>query len=85
VILRLDSGELRRLADQIDALTMMEAAGADHLPSNTQIKLDGRPLAYAHWWEDGQQYLAEFINFTPGNADPLLYHDRQPSVDGKDA
>lgn len=74
MILRLTSQELRKIADQLDALAAMEAAGADHLPSNTVIRVDGRKLAYAAWWEDGEAYTAEVIDFTPGDAEPLDYH-----------
>ena len=78
MILRLSSDQLRRMADQLDALTAMEAAGADHLPPNTQIRVDRAALAYAHWWQDEERYLAEFIDFAPGNASPLIYHQEPP-------
>ncbi len=79
MIVRFGSDQLRRMAEQLDALSRMEAAGADHLAPNTPIRLDGAALAYAYWWDDGQQYLAEIINFPPGDAQPLAYHDRATS------
>lgn len=75
MILRLSAEQLRSIAAQLDAHAAMEAAGADHLATNTVISVNGRRLAYAHWWEDGEQYLAEIISFTPGTADPLDYHE----------
>lgn len=75
MIARLDAAALRYLADQLDAYTDLEAAGADHLPGNTRLVVGGVALAYAHWWEDGQQYVAEIISFTPGTAEPLVWHD----------
>ena len=74
MIARLTAGQLRKLADQLDALTALEAAGADHQPSNTLLKVDGEALAYAHWWHDQEQYMAELTCFTPGNAPPLAWH-----------
>jgi hypothetical protein len=78
VILRLSSLQLRSLAAQLDALTEMFAAGADPVPPNTPIRVGGLSLAYAHWWDDKQQYLAEFIDFAPGDAQPLVYHEARP-------
>ena len=75
MILRLTSEQLRKIADQIDAHTAAEKAGADHLPPNTVVRVDGRNLAYVHWWQDAETYMAEFISFTPGDAEPLAYHD----------
>lgn len=74
MILRLGPELLRKMADQLEALSKMEEAGADHLKPNTVIRVDGQALAYASWWEDGGQYLAEVICFTPGDAAPLDYH-----------
>lgn len=75
MILRLTAEQLRKVADQLDAHTALKAAGADHLPANTVIRVDGQRLAYLHWWEDAEQWTAEFIDFRPGNAEPLDYHD----------
>ena len=75
MILRLSATQLRKIADQLDAHTALSAAGADHLPPNTQIRVDGTPLAYCHWWQDGECWLAEFISFTPSDAAPLVYHE----------
>jgi len=75
MIIRLTPETLRKIADQLDALTALEAAGARHVQPNTQIVVDGTPLAYTYWWEDRQRYLAEIISFTPGDAAPLAYHD----------
>lgn len=81
MILRLTAAELRQLAAQIEAYTALEKAGADHQPSNTVLSVDGRTLAYAHWWEDERCYMAEFIDFTPGQAQPLSYHESGPTRD----
>jgi len=53
----------------------MTQAGGDHLPSNTVLRVNGVPLAYAHWWQDEQQWIAEIISFVPGDAEPLSYHE----------
>lgn len=74
MILRLTAEQLRKLADQIEALTTMERAGADHLPSDTVLKVDGVALAYTYWRDDDDAYVVEFIDFTPGDAPPLAYH-----------
>lgn len=79
MILRLNPELLRKMADQLEALTKMEEAGADHLRPNTVIRVDGQALAYASWWEDGRQYLAEVVCFTPGDATPLDYHTDEHS------
>lgn len=75
MIARFTAEQLRKIADQLDAYSALKAAGAEHLPPNTVIRVDGRPLAYAHWWEDGEQWMAEVISFTPGEAEPLAYHE----------
>jgi hypothetical protein len=48
--------------------------GADHPSSNTVLKIDSEALAYLHWWDSGEQFLAEFIDFKPKSAAPLAYH-----------
>ncbi len=77
VMARLTSEELRKLADQVDAYTALERAGANHPPPNTVLTVDGRKLAYLHWWHSEEQHMAEFISFTPGDAEPLDYHGEQ--------
>lgn len=79
MIVRFTSKQLRKLADQVDALTAFEAAGAQHLPSNLALSVDGDALAYAHWWDDGRQYMVEVIDFTPDGCTPLSYHEVAPS------
>lgn len=74
MILRLTAEQLRKLADQVDALTAMERAGADHLESGTVLKVDGEALAYTYWWDDADSHVVEFINFTPAHEPPLAYH-----------
>lgn len=74
MIVRLTSEQLRKLADQVDAYTALSAAGANHPPSNTVLTVDGQKLAYLAWWQDREDHLAEFICFTPGDAEPLRYH-----------
>jgi hypothetical protein len=75
MIARFSAEQLRKIADQLDAFSALSAAGADHLPPNTVIRVDGAALAYAHWWQDAQAWTAEVISFTPGDAEPLAYHD----------
>lgn len=74
MIIRFTSEQLRKMAAQLDALTMMEANGAEHVADNTIISVDGVALAYAHWWDAERCYMAEVIDFTPGQASPLSYH-----------
>lgn len=77
VIIRLTSDQLRKLADQVDAHTALARAGADHPSANTVLTVDGRKLAYLAWWHDEDCHMAEFINFVPGDAEPLSYHQGQ--------
>ena len=77
MILRLAPETLRKMADQLDAYAALEAGGADHQPPKTRLTVDGRPLAYLYWHDDSETYLAEFIDFTPGDAEPLVYHDQK--------
>lgn len=77
VMARLTSDELRKLADQVDAYAAMKHAGANHPPTNTVLAVEGRKLAYLHWWDSADQFMAEFISFTPGDAEPLDYHEEQ--------
>lgn len=74
MIARLTAEQLRSLADQLDAHTKITAAGGRFLGSNTVLTVDGAQLAYAHWHQDGARWLAEFICFTPGDAEPLIWH-----------
>lgn len=75
VIIRFTAGQLRKIADQLDAYTALEAAGADHQKPNTVIVVDELKVAYLHWWQDREEYMANFISFRPGDADPLYYHE----------
>jgi hypothetical protein len=75
MIIRLTAEQLRKIADQVDAYTALEASGADHQKSNTVITVDGVKIAYLHWWDSKEQYMSEFICFTPGDAEPLEYHE----------
>lgn len=75
LILRLTSDQLRKIADQLDAHTALKQAGADHPQSSTVLSVDGEKLAYLHWWDSGEQFMAEIINWTPGSATPLRYHE----------
>jgi hypothetical protein len=76
MIARLTSAQLRKLADQVDAYTALHHAGAPHSSSQTVLRVDGAALAYLAWWDDREQHLAEFISFTPGDAEPLCWHGR---------
>jgi len=78
MILTLRSDQLRALADQLDAHTALERAGADHMPHHSVLTVWAKPLAYLHWWQDEECYLAQFTSFTPGSATPLPYHDETP-------
>lgn len=82
VIARLTAEQLRSLADQLDAHTTIKRAGGRHLPSDTVLTVNGAQLAYAHWWQDGEQWMAEFICFTPGDAEPLIWHVGPGSTHG---
>ena len=73
MIVRLSARQLRKMADQLDAITGFAREGSEG-PVDSLIAVDGPALAYLHWWEDEQQYLAEFIDFTPGTRSPLAYH-----------
>jgi len=75
VIVRFSSEQLRKLADQLDAYTQLESAGAEHPEPNTVLSVDECKLAYLHWWQDKECFLAEFISFVPGDATPLSYHE----------
>jgi hypothetical protein len=75
MIARLTAENLRRLADQVDAYTALVAADGTRPAPNTTLTIDGDPFAYLAWWEDGAQYLAELISFTPGDATPLIWHE----------
>jgi hypothetical protein len=77
MIARFTSEQLRKMADQLDAFTALEAAGAEHQSANTVITVDELKVAYLHWWHDREQYMAEVISFVPGDAEPLYYHDSQ--------
>jgi len=77
VIIRLTADQLRKIADQVDAYTALEESGADHQKPNTVITVDGLKVAYLHWWQDREAYMAEFISFRPGDAEPLYYHKDQ--------
>src|SRR5262245_14607377 len=72
-IIRLTADQLRKIADQLDAYTALEAAGANHPAGNTVITVDDLKVAYLHWWHSDGQFMAEFINFVPGDAEPLYY------------
>lgn len=78
VIIRFTSEQLRKIADQVDAFTALEEAGADHQAPNTVLTVDGLKVAYLHWWDSEEQYMAEFISFRPGDAEPLYYHEASP-------
>lgn len=78
VIIRFTSDQLRKIADQLDAYTALEVAGADHQKPSTVVTVDELKVAYLHWWHDRQQYMAEFISFVPGDAEPLYYHEDKP-------
>lgn len=73
-IVRLTAAQLRNLAAQLDAYGKLKESGADHPSRNTVLKVDGEALAYLHWWDSGEQFLAEFIGFKPASAPPLSYH-----------
>ena len=73
MIVRLSARQLREMADHLDAITAFAREGSEG-PVDTLIAVDGPALAYLHWWEDGEQYLAEFIDFTPGTSPPLACH-----------
>lgn len=75
VIIRLTADQLRKIADQLDAYTALEAAGANHPTSNTVITVDELKIAYLHWWDSQAEFMAEFISFQPGDAEPLYYHE----------
>lgn len=75
MILRLTADQLRKLADQVDALTAFKVAGGTQVPA--VLSVDDEALAYTAWWEDRQQVMAEFIDFTPGKSPPLSYHDQE--------
>lgn len=77
LILRLTSEQLRKLADQVDAYTALHEAGAEHPKPNTVLTVDRQKLAYLAWWQDGEQHVAEFSSFAPGDAEPLRYHEEE--------
>lgn len=55
---------------------MLEDAGARIAEADHQIVLavEGQALAYLHWHDDGERFLAEFVDPRPGEAEPLVYH-----------
>lgn len=77
-IARFTADQLRKIADQLDAYGALKAAGADHIQSGTVVTVDELKVAYLYWWHDREQYMAEFISFAPGDAEPLYYHEDQP-------
>lgn len=77
-IIRLTAEQLRKIADQLDAYTALVGAGANHPDSNTVITVDDLKVAYLHWWHSEGQFMAEFISFVPGDAEPLFYHEAPP-------
>jgi len=84
VIIRLTADQLRKIADQLDAYTALVAAGANHPAPNTVITVEDLKVAYLHWWHSQEQFMAEFVSFVPGDAEPLYYHEDgalPPAVD----
>lgn len=75
MIIRLTAGQLRALATQLDAQKALKHAGADHPNPNTVLRVDGTALAYLHWWDGAEEFCAEFIDFKPESAEPLVYHE----------
>lgn len=77
MIIRLTADQLRKLAGQLEAYRELKTSGAAHPSSNTVLAVDGVALAYLHWWDSAEAFTAEFIDFTPGSAVPLAYHETQ--------
>lgn len=75
MIARFSAEQLRKLADQLDALTDLVRAGANHIASGSVISVDGKRLAYLYWNDTRENYMAEVISFTPGESEPLVWHD----------
>lgn len=68
MIIRLTSDQLIKLAKQLEALNKLHHEGGDRdIPSNRVLKVDGKPLAYIYWWQDKEEYMAEFLDFKPGH------------------
>ena len=81
MIIHLTSDQLRKIADQLDAYSALEEAGAEHQRPNTVVVVDDVKVAYLHWWQDREIYMAEFISFRPGDATPLYYHEDATRAD----
>lgn len=67
MIVRLTSEQLIKLARQLETLNRLREEGGVDAPSNRVLIVDGWPLAYTYWYQDGEEYMAEFLNFRPGH------------------
>ena len=67
MIKRLTSDELRNLADQLDSIRNITKKSGIYFDSNTVLTINGIPKSHLFWWEDGCQYMAEFLDFVPGD------------------
>ncbi len=79
MIARLTSDQLRKMADQLDAWTMLTKSGGIHPPVNSSIVVhdkNGKPVraAYIYWWEDERRFMAEIPSFRPQSELPLIWH-----------
>lgn len=73
MIVRLDAQTLRLLADQLDGFKMVDKAeGSFEAPV---MFVNGVAMAYLHWWQDREEYMAEITSFVPGESRRLVWHD----------
>ena len=67
MIVRITAEHLRKLADQIEGYTRIMQAGGTVENLAGPLFVEGVPVAYLHWWEDGRVFLCEFLDFKPGS------------------
>ena len=67
MIIRLTPTQLRKLATQVEAYTAIVRADGAFPESAKPLKVDDIHLAYLFWWEDGRQFLCEFLDFERDN------------------
>lgn len=86
MIKRLTAEELREIAFQLDGINQIINHGNNGaiIPPYTVLTVNKEPKAYLYWWDAERKYIAEFLDFTPGDKEHKdFFGNVFKCVDGK--